>query len=79
MNPTISSRTALARLNALRRYYKKTCKFQFSDAEFLNFVKNNHISELDRIRLSKNRGNVELSDLWVSRNSTRIKRRRNAE
>ena len=79
MNPTISSRTALARLNALRNYYKKRANFNFSDAEFLNFVKNNQITEYDRVRLNKHSGDVCISDLWISRNSTRIKRRRNAE
>ena len=76
---TISDKNALVRLNALQHYYRKRVKFTFSDAEFINFIRNNHVTELDRIRLSKNRGNVELSDLWVSRNSTRLKRRRNAD
>ena len=61
---TISHKNALSRLHALQRYYKNRINFNFSDAEFINFIRNNHVTELDRIRLSKNRGNVELSDLW---------------
>ena len=76
---TISHKNALSRLHALQHYYRKRVKFTFSDEDFIRFVQNNHITEYDRIRLNKNAGNVGLGDLWISRNSTRIKRRRNAE
>ena len=78
MNPTISSKTALSRLHALQYYYKNRANFNFSESDFINFVRNNQITEFDRIILSKKRGNVALSDLGVKRNSTRIKRRRNS-
>ena len=62
---TISDKNALSRLYALQK--------------FLDFVKNNQVTEFDRIILFKKRGNVALSDLGVKRNSTRIKRRSHAE
>lgn len=76
---TISSKNAISRLHALRYYYKNRVKFQFSESDFIRFVQTNAITEYDRIRLNKTAGNVGLGDLRISRNSTRLKRRRNAE
>ena len=79
VNPVVSDKNALVRLGAMKAYYKNRVNFDFSDSEYLNFIRNNQVTELDRIRLNKHKGNVKLSDLWVSRNSTLIKRRRNAQ
>ena len=76
---TISDKNALSRLYALQKYYQPRANFNFSAADFLDFVKTNQVTEFDRIILFKKRGNVALSDLGVKRNSTRIKRRSHAE
>lgn len=76
---TISDKNALSRLYALQKYYQPRATFNFSSNDFLTFVKNNQITEFDRIKISKKRGNIAISDLSVTRNCTRIKRRSHAE
>lgn len=75
----VSDKNALMRLGAMRHYYRNRVKFDFSDSEYLDFIRNNQVTEFDRIQLNKHKGTVKLEDMYVSRNATRIKRRRNAE
>lgn len=79
MLKTISDKNALSRLYALQKYYQPRANFNFSESDFINFVRSSKITEFDRIIVFKKCGNVALSDLGVKRNSTRIKRRSHAE